>query len=150
MQKGHNAGADHWSWGVMLYEMIVGMTPFYDGIVDQMGLFKNIVKCRMEFPEGNFMSAESKDLITRMLTVNPNDRLGSFARADLDIREHKFFEGINWVELGKKNVKVPFKPKVKDPLDGSNFDDYSKLEAKAKKEKVHKLTGAEQKLFSKF
>ena len=104
----------------------------------------------MEFPEGDFMSNESKDLIIRMLTVNPNERLGSSFRTDLDIKEHKFFEGINWEELAKKNVKVPFKPKVKDPLDGSNFDDYSKLEAKAKKEKMQKLTGAEQKLFAKF
>lgn len=150
MQKGHNQGADHWSWGVLLYEMIVGMTPFYDGIVDQMGLFKNIVKCRMEFPEGDFMSNASKDMIKRVLTVNPNDRIGSFARADLDIKDHYFFEDINWEELGKKNVKVPFKPKVSDPLDGSNFDDYSKLEAKEKKAKVQKLTGAEQKLFARF
>ena len=134
----------------MIYEMIVGMTPFYDGIVDQMGLFKNIVKCRMEFPEGDFMSLESKDLIKRMLTVNPNDRLGSFAGADEDIKNHPFFEDIDWVKLANKEAKVPFKPKVSDPLDGSNFDDYSKLEAKAKKEKVQKLTAAEQKLFARF
>mmetsp|Transcript_28198 Transcript_28198/g.60071 ORF Transcript_28198/g.60071 Transcript_28198/m.60071 type:complete len:842 (+) Transcript_28198:112-2637(+) len=149
-QKGHNKGADHWSWGVMLYEMIVGMTPFYDGIVDQMGLFKNIVKCRMEFPEGDFMSAASKDLITKMLTVNPNDRLGSFAGAEKDIKKHEFFDGMDWVNLCKKNVKVPFKPKVSDPLDGSNFDDFSKLEAKTKREKMTKLTGVEQKLFARF
>ncbi|KAL9180249.1 hypothetical protein ACHAXT_008219 [Thalassiosira profunda] len=150
MQKGHDHGADIWSWGVMLYEMIVGMTPFYDGIVDQMGLFKNIVKCRMEFPEGDFMSTYSRDLIKRVLTVNPNDRLGSFARGDKDIKSHPFFETIDWENLAMKNVKVPFTPKVSDPLDGSNFDDYSKLEAKAKKEKVQKLTAAEQKLFNRF
>mmetsp|Transcript_25000 Transcript_25000/g.45211 ORF Transcript_25000/g.45211 Transcript_25000/m.45211 type:complete len:830 (-) Transcript_25000:336-2825(-) len=150
MQKGHNKGADHWSWGVLLYEMIVGMTPFYDGIVDQMGLFKNIVKCKMEFPEGDFMSAESKDLIKAMLTVNPNDRLGSFAHAEKDIMAHKFFKNIDWKKLSKKEITVPFKPKVSDPLDGSNFDDYSKLEAQAKKEKTTKLTAAEQKLFTKF
>ena len=96
------------------------------------------------------MSNASKDMIKRVLTVNPNDRIGSFARADLDIKDHYFFEDINWEELGKKNVKVPFKPKVSDPLDGSNFDDYSKLEAKEKKAKVQKLTGAEQKLFARF
>ena len=116
-----------------------------------MGLFKNIVKCRMqEFPPGDFMSEESKDLITQMLTVSASSRLGSFARADKDIKEHPFFNGIDWKKLNAKEVKVPFKPDVSDPLDGSNFDDYSKLEAKAKKEKYAKLTGAEQKLFTRF
>jgi len=150
-QRGHDKGADHWSWGVMLYEMIVGMTPFYDGVVDQMGLFKNIVNCRMqEFPPGNFMSKESKDLILKMLTVSPNNRLGSFARADKDIREHPFFEDIDWKGLADRNVQVPFRPAVSDPLDGSNFDDYSKLEAKDKKEKYRNLTAAEEKLFARF
>jgi len=148
MQKGHDKGADHWSWGVMLYEMIAGSTPFYDGIVDQMGLFKNIVKCKMEFPEGDFMSTTAKDLITRMLTVHANDRLGSFAAAEKDIQAHPFFEDINWKDFGAN--KIPFTPSISDPLDGSNFDDFSKLEAQVKKEKVKKLSAREQKMFDKF
>ena len=150
MQKGHDKGADHWSWGVLLYEMIVGMTPFYDGIVDQMGLFKNIVKCKMEFPEGDFMSEESKDLIKRILVVRPEDRLGSFAAGEKDIKEHPFFNDINWEEIQNMEAKVPFQPKVKDYLDGSNFDDYGKLEAKEKKAKMVNLTAAEQRMFDDF
>mmetsp|Transcript_10375 Transcript_10375/g.21429 ORF Transcript_10375/g.21429 Transcript_10375/m.21429 type:complete len:837 (+) Transcript_10375:96-2606(+) len=148
MQKGHDKGADHWSWGVMVYEMIVGMTPFYDGIVDQMGLFKNIVRGKVEHPKE--MHALVKDLISRMLTVNPAERLGSFAGADKDIRRHPFFDDIDWKRLLRKELKVPFKPDVKNPLDGSNFDDYSKLEAKERNERYPKLTGAEQRLFDKF
>jgi len=150
MQKGHDKGADHWSWGVLLFEMIVGMTPFYDGIVDQMGLYKNIVKCKMEFPKGDLMSAYAIDLVKRILTVDPNDRLGSFANAEKDIKNHPFFEEIDWKKLATKSAEVPFKPKVKDPLDGSNFDDYSELEAKEKKEKPQKLSAAQQKRFARF
>lgn len=82
------------------------------------------------------MSTESKDLIKRMLTVHPNDRLGSFGLGDQGIRNHKFFDGMDWDALNAKKMKVPFVPKVSDPLDGSNFDDYSKLEAKAKNKKL--------------
>lgn len=148
-QKGHDKGADHWSWGVMLFEMIMGMTPFYDGIVDQMGLFKNIVNRKM-VPYDNGISDEGKDLIDRILVVNAEHRLGSFAAADKDIKEHPFFSDIDWHKLQKMEAKVPFKPKVKDPLDGSNFDDYSKLEAKEKRARMVKLTGAEQKIFDAF
>mmetsp|Transcript_12553 Transcript_12553/g.19339 ORF Transcript_12553/g.19339 Transcript_12553/m.19339 type:complete len:835 (+) Transcript_12553:129-2633(+) len=149
-QKGHDKGADHWSWGVLVYEMIQGMTPFYDGKVDQMGLFKNIVKRRMQPYDDGLISEEGKDLINRILVVEPEDRLGSFAAADKDIKEHPFFNDIDWQDLQQMKAKVPFKPKVKDPLDGSNFDDYSKLEAKEKKARMVKLTGAEQRLFDAF
>mmetsp|Transcript_24505 Transcript_24505/g.38480 ORF Transcript_24505/g.38480 Transcript_24505/m.38480 type:complete len:818 (+) Transcript_24505:156-2609(+) len=148
-QKGHDKGADHWSWGVMLFEMIMGMTPFYDGVVDQMGLFKNIVQRKM-VPYDNGISDEGKDLIDRILVVDAEHRLGSFAAADKDIKEHPFFNDIDWQQLQKMEAKVPFKPKVKDPLDGSNFDDYTKLEAKEKRARMVKLTGAEQRMFEAF
>lgn len=150
-QSGHDKGADHWSWGVLLFEMIAGMTPFYDGIVDQMGLFRNIVKRKMmPYPEGNIMSDEAKDLVERILMVDPAQRLGSFAAADRDIKDHPFFDSIDWDELQQLKAKVPFKPKVKDMLDGSNFDDYSRLEAKEKRKRMAVLTGAEQRLFDAF
>merc|ERR1711933_311363 len=113
-----------------------------------MGLFRNIVKRRFQFPTGDFMSTTSKDLITRMLAVNPNDRLGSFVNAERDIQAHPFFDGIEWKDF--KANKVPFTPKISDPLDGSNFDDYSKLEAEVKKVKVPILTKKEQKMFDAF
>ncbi len=115
-----------------------------------MGLFKNIVKGKFEFPDDDFVSLTAKDLITRMLTTDPKERLGSFAGGEKDIKSHPFFEGFDWENLLKKNVRVPFKPKISDPLDGSNFDDFSKLEAKGKIERYPKLTGAEQRMFQKF
>lgn len=94
------------------------------------------------------VSTYASDLIKRMLVVSQNDRLGSFAGAEMDIKNHPFFEEIDWNKLGKKELKVPFTPKIKDPLDGSNFDDYSKLEKK--KEHFTPLTGREQAMFDAF
>lgn len=90
----------------------------------------------------------ASDLMKRMLVVSPNARLGSFAGAEMDIKNHPFFEEIDWKKLGKKELKVPFVPKIEDPLDGSNFDDYSKLEKK--KERFTPLTGREQAMFDAF
>jgi hypothetical protein len=113
-----------------------------------MGLFKNIVRGKFDFPSE--VSHYAKDLINRMLVVPQYDRLGSFAGAEMDIKHHPFFDEIDWEKLAEKSLKVPFKPKVKNPLYGSNFDDYSKLEAKEKKEKFIALTGREQAMFDKF
>jgi len=39
-----------------------------------------------------------------------------------ELREHPFFQDIDWAELHRKNVVPPFKPKLTSDIDTSNFD----------------------------
>ena len=147
LQRGHDKSADLWSWGVMLYEMIVGFTPFWNDDMDQHALMKAIVKGEFDFPTGNFMSENSKSLIRAMLTVNVKHRLGCFAAGDLDIRNHPFFKEIDWTLLAKKQAKAPMVPKIKDPLDANNFRNWKD---EAVEDDGKPLTEKQQKLFKDF
>lgn len=62
---------DIWSAGVIVYILVAGYPPFYDD--NQKKLFAKIKKGRFEFHEEYWggVSEEAKDLITRMLTVDP-------------------------------------------------------------------------------
>ena len=142
-------GADHWSWGVLLYEMIVGVTPFYDGKIDQMTLYKNICKGTYEFPGGDFMSPFSKDLVRRILVPNTLDRLGSFAGNGVDIRKHPWFDTINWKKLEGKELKTPWTPKITDPFDASNFHNWDHIKDHSENREVG-LTEEEQLFFKDF
>ncbi len=39
---GHDAAVDWWSLGVLIYEMMTGITPFYDD--NPMNIYKKIIK----------------------------------------------------------------------------------------------------------
>lgn len=149
LQKGHDRGADHWSWGVLLYESIVGSTPFYEKSMDQMTLFKRVISGKFEFPSGNFMSTFSKDLIRRMLVVRRHDRLGSFAGGADDIKKHPWFKDIDWDRLANKQLEAPWTPDIKDALDVSNFDNWDHLD-KEPSTKLKPLTAKEQAMFEDF
>lgn len=56
-----------------------------------------------------------------LLNRNPNHRLGAKDDAD-ELMAHPFFADVDWDALGRKNIKPPFKPKLKGELDTSNFD----------------------------
>ena len=55
----------------------------------------------LKFPEDIEVDEVAKDLIQKLLTFNPSERLGSNEDAN-DIKNHKFFEGINWDEYSQK------------------------------------------------
>ena len=77
---------DIWCCGIILYAMICGYLPF-DGDDKENNndtLFRNIIECNIEFPDT--ISEMAKDLISKLLTVNPNERI-----TIPDIKEHPFY-----------------------------------------------------------
>ena len=96
LNRGHDKGADHWSLGILIFEMIAGYTPFYEEGMDQITLFRAIVRGSFEFPKSGSMSAEAEDLIMRLLVVDPSQRLGSLASGLKDIYCQSWFRDMNF------------------------------------------------------
>ncbi|KAF3906168.1 hypothetical protein ABW20_dc0100757 [Dactylellina cionopaga] len=66
----HGEKVDLWSLGVLMYEFLVGAAPFEDTPLETQ---KRIVKLNFKIPD--FVSPEARDLITRLLRLDPDKRL---------------------------------------------------------------------------
>ncbi|XP_046880744.1 protein kinase C delta type-like [Hypomesus transpacificus] len=105
---------DWWSFGVLVYEMLIGQSPFQGDDEDE--LFESI---RMDTPHyPRWITKEAKDLLEKLFERDPSRRLGVVG----NIRGHSFFKTLNWPALERRELDPPFKPKVKSPNDCSNFD----------------------------
>ena len=91
---GHGQALDWYLLGVLLYEMLVGVTPYFSTNKDQ--LFDNIINGKLKLPR-NF-SLEAKSLIIGLLNRNPSKRLGAEPGEGgaLEIMNHPFFSDIDW------------------------------------------------------
>ncbi|KAM4588983.1 protein kinase C, delta b [Odontesthes bonariensis] len=105
---------DWWSFGVLVYEMLIGQSPFQGDDEDE--LFESIRSDVPHYPR--WITKESKTLLEQLFEREPIRRLGVVG----DIRAQTFFKAINWTELEQRRIDPPFKPKVKSPGDCSNFD----------------------------
>ena len=117
--EGHNKNADWWSYGTLVFEMLFGIPPFYSENVEKM--YEYITSANLRFPKKIQVSDSAKDLLSKLLIKNQDDRLGSKKGFD-EIKEHPFFKGFDFDKLLKKELEAPFKPILKDSLDVSNFD----------------------------
>jgi serine/threonine protein kinase len=99
-EKGHNREIDYWALGVLIYEMIVGIPPYYHKNRETM--FTMIKTKSVKYPDlqkhGIYVSEEAKDVIDKLLTKNPKERLGSKNMAD-EILEHPFFASLDIPQL---------------------------------------------------
>ena len=109
LDRGHNFSADHWSLGVVIYEMICGENPFYFDGMDQMSMFKAI--CQEDFyPLPDDISDEAYGVIEPLLEKDPVLRLGALAGRGRDIMKMGWFDGLDLCALRRKSIKAPFIP----------------------------------------
>ncbi|KZT70610.1 Pkinase-domain-containing protein [Daedalea quercina L-15889] len=115
--QGYTKTVDWWTLGVLLYEMMTGLPPFYDENVNVM--YQRILSDPLLFPPD--MSHDARSIMTALLQRNPDRRLG--ANGAEDIKRHAFFsKHIDWHRLMAKKITPPFKPSVDSVLDTANFD----------------------------
>ena len=90
---GHGSAVDWWTFGIFLYELLFGKTPF-KGSGNRATLF-NVIGQPLRFPEYPVVSFPARDLIRGLLAKEPQQRLG-YKRGATEIKQHPFFEGVNW------------------------------------------------------
>ena len=128
--EGHTFMSDWWSFGILIYELLYGNTPFYN--VDKNRMFDLITTGAISYPkfiqiEGELkprnykVSEDAKHLINKLLMKDPGARLGT--KGLIEIKKQSFFSGINFEDLKKKKHKAPSKPTIDKEDETNNFDE---------------------------
>ncbi|OQS02455.1 kinase [Thraustotheca clavata] len=106
-RKSYGKAVDWWSFGVIMYEMLSGSTPFYHPNRKQN--FHNILHERLDV-SSKYFSDDARSLLRGLLTRDPDMRLG--CRGGKEIMSHSFFAEISWEKLYRRQVRAPFIPRA--------------------------------------
>ncbi|CAD5219540.1 unnamed protein product [Bursaphelenchus okinawaensis] len=123
LNKGHDQAADYWALGIYICELMLGRPPFQAS--DPMKTYTLILKGidALEIPNRR-IGKTATALVKKLCRDNPGERLGSGSGGVNDIRKHRWFMGFDWEGLRTRTLKPPIIPKVTNPADVSNFDNY--------------------------
>uniref|UniRef100_A0A6Q2ZB82 protein kinase C n=1 Tax=Esox lucius TaxID=8010 RepID=A0A6Q2ZB82_ESOLU len=115
----YTRAVDWWGLGVLIYEMLVGESPFPGD--DEEEVFDSIVNDEVRYPR--FLSTEAIGIMRRLLRRNPERRLGSGEKDAEEVKKQPFFRGLDWEALLQRKLPPPFVPSIKGREDVSNFDE---------------------------
>lgn len=118
-QLPYTKAVDWWSYGILVFEMMTGLPPFYDDNANKM--YRMILQDPISYP--SYMSPSAKDFIAKLLDRNPDTRLGSGPSDVEELKKHPFFASYNWEDIKNKKIKPQWQPPIKNETDTSQFDD---------------------------
>ncbi|KHN99001.1 protein kinase C [Metarhizium album ARSEF 1941] len=118
MDKKYGRAVDWWAFGVLIYQMLLQQSPFRGEDEDE--IYDAIIADEPLYPI--HMPRDSVSILQKLLTREPEQRLGSGPTDAQEVMSQPFFRNINWDDIYHKRVAPPFKPTIKSATDTSNFD----------------------------
>ncbi|ODV85552.1 hypothetical protein CANARDRAFT_176000 [[Candida] arabinofermentans NRRL YB-2248] len=118
-EQGYDKAVDWWAFGVLLYQMLLTKSPFKGEDEDE--VFNAILTDEPLYPIN--MARDAVDILQRLLTRDPTQRLGSGPTDAEEIMAHPYFANINFDDIFHCRTPAPYLPDVKDPRDPTCFDE---------------------------
>ncbi|KAJ3466004.1 hypothetical protein MRS44_006662 [Fusarium solani] len=118
LDKKYGRSVDWWAFGVLIYQMLLQQSPFRGEDEDE--IYDAILADEPLYPI--HMPRDSVSILQKLLTREPDQRLGSGPTDAQEVMSQPFFRNINWDDIYHKRVQPPFMPSIKNPTDTSNFD----------------------------
>ena len=99
---------DFWTFGILLYEMLSGRTPFYTS--DHNEIYRRIEKAPIFYPRN--LSPDVRSVLGKLLRRDPHQRLGAGQDGFAEIKQHEWFKNIDWDALLQKSTQSPLKKHI--------------------------------------
>jgi len=107
----YGKASDWWTVGILMYELMVGKTPFIANGINRTEMFRRIQAGNFDFPSSVELPNEAKDMIKKLVVADPTHRLGT--QTSDDIKNHGFFSEflkMKFSDLENKKVLPPWRP----------------------------------------
>lgn len=118
LDKKYGRAVDWWAFGVLIYQMLLQQSPFRGEDEDE--IYDAILADEPLYPI--HMPRDSVSILQKLLTREPELRLGSGPTDAQEIMSHAFFRDVNWDDVYHKRIPAPFIPQITSATDTSNFD----------------------------
>lgn len=119
--KPYNKSVDWWSFGILIYEMLCGQTPFCDS--NTIKTYENIMNAPLKFPE--YFDPIVQDLLRGLINRNLSQRLGNLKNGTEDVKNHPWFKEVIWEKSLSRSIETPYEPPIRQGQgDTSQFDRY--------------------------
>lgn len=97
--------------------MLIGVPPFYTK--NRQKLYHNIANAELKLED--WLSDNAKDLLSKLLVKDPEERLGAGESDSQEIKDHPWFANISWDDIYNKSQKPPYTPQLDNESDVKHF-----------------------------
>lgn len=119
LEQRYGRAVDWWAFGVLMYEMLLGQSPFRGDDEDE--IFDAILEDEPLYPIT--MPRDAVSILQKLLTRDPTRRLGSGKTDAEEIKRHPFFKDVSFDDVINKRIPPPYCPTINGSADTSNFDE---------------------------